>query len=51
VVVAGYSGTVASGTKIFEGTGTVTDADLTAPMGLATQGFTVKGNGPITTGV
>jgi len=51
VVVAGYSGTVASGTKTFEGTGTVTEANLNAPMGLMEQGFSVKGNGPPTTGV
>lgn len=51
VTVAGYSGTVSGGTKIFEGMGTPTDADLDAPMILATQGFTVKGNGPPSVGV
>lgn len=49
--VAGYAGTVAAGTKIFEGTGTPTDADLNAPMDMATQGFSIKGNGAPTTGV
>jgi len=49
--VAGYSGSVASGTKIFEGTGTPTDAELNAPMDMATQGFSIQGNGPPATGV
>lgn len=51
VTVAGYSGTVAGGTKIFEGTGTPVRANLNAPMGLAEQGFEVRGNGTPTTGV
>ena len=49
--VAGYSGSVASGTKIFEGTGTPVRANLSAPMELAQQGFEIKGNGAPATGV
>jgi len=49
--VAGYSGSVASGTKIFEGTGTPVRANLSAPMELAGQGFEIKGNGAPATGV
>lgn len=51
ITVAGYSGSVASGTKIFEGTGTPTGAELNAPMDMATQGFSVQGNGAPATGV
>lgn len=51
VTVAGFSGTVAGGTKIFEGTGTVTKGSLTAPMELATQEFEIKGNGAPSAGV
>lgn len=51
VVVAGYSGSVATGTKIFEGTGTPTRATLSAPMDLAEQEFEVRGYGPPTAGV
>jgi hypothetical protein len=51
VVVAGFSGTVAGGTKIFEGTGTPKRAALAAPMELATQEFEVEGYGPPTVGV
>lgn len=51
VTVAGYSGTVAAGTKIFEGTGTPVHADLNAPMELATQGFEIRGNGSPSAGV
>ena len=49
--VAGYSGTVAGGTKVFQGTGTPTSWELNAPMELATQGFEIQGNGaPATAG-
>lgn len=51
VVVAGFSGTVAGGTKIFEGTGTPTRATLSAPMDLAEQEFEIKGYGPPSVGV
>lgn len=51
VTVAGYSGSVSGGTKIFEGAGYPSGAFLTAPMGVATQGFDLEGDGPPTTGV
>lgn len=51
VTVAGYSGTVSGGTKIFEGTGTPVKATLNAPMDVAEQEFEVRGYGPPTTGV
>lgn len=50
VLVAGFSGALA-GTKIFEGTGTVTRGTLSAPMELATQEFEIKGNGAPAVGV
>lgn len=51
VTVAGFSGSVASGTKIFEGTGTPVRGSLSAPMELAEQEFEVQGNGAPTVGV
>jgi len=51
ITVAGFSGTVASGTKIFEGTGTPTRATLSAPMDLAEQEFELRGYGAPATGV
>lgn len=51
ITVAGYSGSVASGTKIFEGTGIPTRCNLSAPMALAEQEFEVIGTGTPTVGV
>lgn len=51
VTVAGFSGTVAGGTKIFEGSGLPVRANLTAGMELATQEFEVRGVGAPTAGV
>lgn len=51
VAVAGFSGTVAGGTKIFEGVAVPTQGTLSAPMGLAEQSFEFKGYGPPTAGV
>jgi hypothetical protein len=51
ITVAGYSGSVASGTKIFQGSGIPIRASLAAPMELAEQEFEVRGTGAPTTGV
>ncbi len=49
--VAGYSGSVASGTKIFEGTGVPTRWNLSAPMAMAEQEWEIRGTGSPATGV
>jgi hypothetical protein len=51
VTVAGFSGSVATGTKIFEGTGVPTKGSLSAPMELATQEFEITGFGAPSVGV
>lgn len=51
VTVAGFSGTVAGGTKIFQGTGYPIRGNLSAPMELAEQEFEIRGSGAPTTGV
>ncbi len=51
VTVTGYSGSVASGTPIFAGTGYPIKGELAAPMGAATQEFEIEGTGAPTTGV
>lgn len=47
----GYSGTVAGGTLIFEGTGIPTRGTLAAPMGLASQEIEFRGTGAPTVGM
>jgi hypothetical protein len=49
--VAGYSGSVASGTKIFEGSGLPVRGTITAPMEMAVQEFEIQGEGAPTAGV
>lgn len=51
VTVAGFSGSVASGTKIFEGSGLPVKGSLAASMELAEQEFEIKGHGAPTVGV
>lgn len=51
VTVAGFSGTVGAGTKIFEGTGLPVRGQITAPMELAEQEFEIRGDGAPTAGV
>jgi hypothetical protein len=50
-IVAGFSGSVASGTKIFEGSGLPVKGTITAPMELVEQEFEIKGHGAPTVGV
>jgi len=50
VTVAGFSGSVASGTKIFEGSGLVVRGNITAPMEMAVQEFEIQGDGAPTVG-
>ncbi len=49
--VAGYSGSVASGTAIFSGTGVPIRGNISAPMAMAEQEFEIRGNGAPTIGV
>ena len=49
--VAGYHGSVASGTKVWEGAGYPASGGMDYPMGVATQEFEIEGDGPPTTGV
>lgn len=52
ITVAGYSGSIASGTKIFEGTGIMTRGTIDAPDGaMAVQDIEIEGYGTPTTGV
>lgn len=51
VTVAGYSGSVSGGTKIFEGTGVPVRWNLTAPMAMAEQEWEIRGTGSPATGV
>lgn len=51
VTVAGYSGSVSGGTKIFEGTGVPVRWNITAPMAMAEQEFEIRGTGAPATGV
>ena len=51
VTVAGFSGTVAGGTKIFEGSGIPIRGKIEAPMELAVQDWEIRGDGPPTAGV
>lgn len=51
ITIAGFSGSVATGTKIFQGIGYATEGELAAPMEMATQTFTVKGWGTPSVGV
>lgn len=49
--VAGYSGSVATGTKIFEGSGLPVRGNISAPMEMAVQEFEIQGDGAPTAGV
>ena len=49
--VAGFSGTVAAGTKIFEGSGIPVKGTIDAGMELATQDWEIKGDGAPSVGV
>lgn len=49
--VAGFSGTVASGTKIFEGQGYPIKGIISASMELATQEWEIQGHGAPSVGV
>lgn len=51
VTIAGWSGSVASGTKIFEGSGLPIRGSISAPMELAVQEFEIEGHGAPTVGV
>jgi hypothetical protein len=50
VTVAGFSGSVASGTKIFEGAGLPIKGEISAPMEMAVQDWEIKGHGAPTVG-
>lgn len=49
--VRGYAGSVASGTKIFEGVGYAVEGSFLVPMGVASNGFKLVGYGPPTVGL
>lgn len=49
--VAGFSGSVSGGTKIFEGSGIPVEGTIDAGMELAEQDWEIKGDGPPTVGV
>lgn len=51
VTIAAFSGTVGTGTKIWEGTGVPVRGNLSAPMALAEQELEFEGYGAPTTGV
>lgn len=51
VTVAGYSGSVATGTMIFQGTGIPIRGNLSAPMAMAEQEWEIRGTGAPTVGV
>jgi hypothetical protein len=50
-VIEGFSGSVQSGTPIFQGTGLPVRGEIAAPMELVTQEFEIRGHGAPTIGV